>query len=91
MRQIQGYLAPKKQPPPQDHHRALGMVLLLGPRGALFLMREVPLYHPDMPGFARDVTPTALILCCLWEGYRESRICARDTYPGSYITKYTLV
>ena len=33
----------KKQPPPYDHHRALGMVLLQGPRGRRFLMTEVPL------------------------------------------------
>ena len=25
----------------------------------------------------------------LWEGYRESGRCSRDTYPESYITKYT--
>ena len=25
----------------------------------------------------------------LWEEYHESRICSRDTYPESYITKYT--
>ena len=25
----------------------------------------------------------------LWEGYHESRRCPRDTYPDSYITKYT--
>ena len=30
--------------PPQDHHRALGIVLLEGARGALFLMSEVPVY-----------------------------------------------
>ena len=24
----------------------------------------------------------------VWEGYRESRRCSRDTYPESYITKY---
>jgi hypothetical protein len=30
--------------PPWDHHRALGKVLLQGPKGALFLTREVPLY-----------------------------------------------
>ena len=29
--------------PPQDHHRAIGIVLRQGPRGALFLMIEVPL------------------------------------------------
>ena len=27
----------------------------------------------------------------LWEGYHESRICSRDTYPESYTTKYTSV
>ena len=31
--------------PPLDHHRALGIVLLQGARGALFLMSEVPLYY----------------------------------------------
>ena len=29
--------------PPQDHYKALGIVLLKGPREALFLMSEVPL------------------------------------------------
>jgi len=27
----------------------------------------------------------------LWEGYRESRRCSRDTYTESYITKYTSI
>jgi len=27
----------------------------------------------------------------LWEGCRESRTCSRDTYPESYITKYTSI
>jgi len=27
----------------------------------------------------------------LWEGYRESRRCSRDTYPEAYITKYTSI
>ena len=30
--------------PPYHHHRALGIVLLYGPRGGLFLMSEVPMY-----------------------------------------------
>ena len=38
-----GYLAQKKQPPPQDHRRALGTVLLYGHRTKKFLMSEVPL------------------------------------------------
>jgi len=25
------------------------------------------------------------------EGYHESRICSRDSYPESYITKYTSI
>ena len=41
---LQGYLAHKEPPPPQDFHRALGIVLLKSPRGARFLMSEVPLY-----------------------------------------------
>ena len=32
-----------KTPIPWDHHRALGIVLLQRPRGALFLASEVPL------------------------------------------------
>ena len=27
----------------------------------------------------------------LWEGFRESRRCSRDTYPESYITEYVLI
>jgi len=27
----------------------------------------------------------------LWEGYRESRRCSSDTYPESYIAKYTSI
>jgi len=27
----------------------------------------------------------------LWEGYHESKRCSRDTYPESYITKYTSI
>ena len=30
------------RPPPQDYHRALGIVLLYGPKGTRFLMSEVP-------------------------------------------------
>ena len=29
--------------------------------------------------------------CSLWEGYCEGRRCPRDTYPESYITKYTSI
>ena len=36
--------AHEKKPPSEGRHRALGIFLLKGPRGALFLMSEVPLY-----------------------------------------------
>ena len=32
-----------RTPPPQDHHGAIGKVLLYGPRRGVFLMSEVPL------------------------------------------------
>ena len=40
----QGYLAHKKRPPPQEHHRSLGIGLLKGPTGGVFVMSKVPLY-----------------------------------------------
>ena len=40
---IQCYLAHKKTPILEDHHRALGISLLYGPRGGCFIMSEVPL------------------------------------------------
>ena len=42
-RALQGYLAHKKHPPPQDHPRSLGIGLLYGPRRRQFLVSEVPL------------------------------------------------
>ena len=42
---LDGYLAHQKHPPPQDPHRSLGIVLLQGPTGVVFLMIEVPLYR----------------------------------------------
>ena len=47
-RAVQGYLAHKKQPPPEDHHQALGTGLLLGPRVIFFLISEVPLYRAHL-------------------------------------------
>ena len=44
MKDLQGYLAHKKLPPPHGATIDLGMVLLEGPRGRLFLMSEVALY-----------------------------------------------
>ena len=36
--------------PGKDHHRALGIVLLSGPRGVLFPMSEVPLHRALLQG-----------------------------------------
>jgi hypothetical protein len=36
-------------------NRALGVFLLQGPRGALFLMSEVPLYLEEAPRVGEDV------------------------------------
>ena len=41
---LQGYLAHKKHPSPRDRHRSLGIGLLTGPTGGVFLMSKVPLY-----------------------------------------------
>ena len=40
MKGLQGYFAHEKQPPPQDHHMTLGIVLLQVPRRGVFLMSE---------------------------------------------------
>ena len=37
---LQGYPAHEKQAPPKGHHTALGIVLLWGPTGRLFVMSE---------------------------------------------------
>ena len=42
----QEYLVQKKHPSPWDHHRSLGIGLLQGPTGWVFLVSEVPLYPP---------------------------------------------
>jgi hypothetical protein len=50
-------------PPPYDHHRPLGIVLLYGPRGVRFLICKVPLY--SFP----PTTPANII--AIGEGERE--------------------
>ena len=40
--------AHKKHPPPQGHHRSLGISLREGPTGGGGLMSEVPLYSPSL-------------------------------------------
>ena len=45
-----GDLVHKKLSSSQDHDRALGIVLLWGPRGVLFLMSEGPLQSAVVQG-----------------------------------------
>ena len=42
-------------------------------------------------GVAAGLGPRVLAVSGGWEGYRESRKCSRETYPESYITKYTSI
>ena len=43
-------------PPPWNHRRTLGIILLEGPRSVLFLMGEVPLYSRGTSGIAASHT-----------------------------------
>jgi len=65
----------RNSPHPQGHHRALGIVLLYGPRGALFLMSEVPL----MPTVLREG---------FRESRRCSRDTYPESYITKYILIY---
>ena len=49
--------------------------------------------EPCLPLFGRDRLRVGdhTLAGPLWEGCRESRKCSRDTYPESYITKYTSI
>jgi len=51
----------------------------------MFLLSEIPLYLAVGLGESVDPADSGL------EGYRESRRCSRETYPVSYITKYTSI
>ena len=51
---LQGYLAHKKTPTPQDHQRTLGIALLQGPRGVRLIMSEVPLCRRGLAFEALD-------------------------------------
>ena len=44
--------------PPQDHHKALGIGILQGPRVGRFLMSEVPLYETVNFGTKESSGPT---------------------------------
>jgi len=50
----------------------------------------VPLPPKSVPR-AASAGMAGVVKWLLWEGFRESRRCSRDTYPESYITEYTSV
>ena len=54
MQEYRGTSFIRKCPPPQDHHRSLGIVLLQRPKGARILVSEVSLY---MQGYAQGRVP----------------------------------
>jgi len=53
--EVQGYLAHKKTPNPQDHHRTLGIGPRLGPTRGHFLMSEVGVLQLGAIGVIGDV------------------------------------
>jgi len=42
-------------------------------------------------GFEAHASRDHTLVGPLWEGYHESKTCSRDTYPESYVTKYTSI
>ena len=82
---LKGYLAHKKQPPPESHHRALGIFLLYGPRGVLFLMSEIPLYGVLMPdgGAGSYMSKYRTVVPGL--GYRGTSLIRNITPVGSTV------
>jgi len=68
-------------------HRALRWVL----GGGRFLMSEVTLQVMLDLASARGARMAQTWRPSFWEGYHESRRCSRDTYPESYIIKYTSI
>ena len=68
---------------PQDYHRALGVVLLKGPRGALFIMNDVPCTNkPDAESIQR---PSHQIY--LFESFRTRWIDDDSITSGCWLLK----
>ena len=77
---VQGSLAHKKQPPPLDHHRTLGIVLLKGPRRGVFLMSEVPVYTTLVPGEVMHVYLTEIVCKVVVQKPIYAQICQLVLY-----------
>ena len=69
---IQGYLAHTKQPPPKDHRRTLGKVLLQGSRRGVVLISEVPLKGKEFSG-AQSPIEARCVEPAVYRGYLELR------------------
>ena len=91
---IQGYLAHNKLP----HHRTLQWDYAQDPMaisggGAVAYERGTPVRHSTSVGSrtVSKIQPSEVRLSHQFARYHERRRCSRDTYPGSYITKYTCI
>jgi hypothetical protein len=83
---LQGYLAHKKPPPPLRLPRALGIVLLQGPRGALFLVSQAPL-HPQRFIHSASGRPSAhrsFLFCRRYLRRRPLSLCKRLDAPPAF-------
>ena len=61
---MQGYLAHKKLPPPEQQRGALGLSLLQGPTRRQFVMSEVPLYpHHGAKPTPEDAEKGSHLIC----------------------------
>ena len=65
--------------------------LLLYPRVRSFSLTHRHTHTLSLSLFSLSRTGLTARKEALWEGYRESRRCFRDTYLESYITKYTSI
>ena len=65
---VEGYLAQKKKPP-LNHHRALGVVLLYGPRGFFIL------YEPGIPVWRRHLRlPGVCFAAAAWSSLSRPEV-----------------
>ena len=78
---VQGYLDHKNNPPPWDHYRSMsiGIGLLWGPTGWMFLTSKVPLHKSAGLSLGESGSPPKIAVgeAC---GYRGTSL-IRNTHP----------
>jgi hypothetical protein len=92
---VQGNLANKKHPTPWDHHRTLGIGLLMGIRRGVFPMSETPLYRssvntpvslsrqsePLMQSYLDNQSPSCKAISTIRAPHAKS---GRSRHPGAF-------